>query len=95
MNMSQLYVQSTGVSERQVDDVAFLANSQNDALYHLNPLAAALWRLLENPISGEGAVAVIHQAFPETDADSIAKDILHLIEELAAHSLIKKPPEGQ
>ena len=86
--MAQTYRRSDGISERRVDDVAFLVNPENEALYHLNPLGTALWRLLETPISGADAVDIIDQAFPDVGKDGISKDISALLMDLADHGLI-------
>ncbi len=88
MPMKRRYTRSEGISERQVDDVIFLVNPDNEALYHLNSVGAALWRLLEDGTSGEEAANIICQAFPEADPTSVKTDIIKLISELADHRLI-------
>jgi hypothetical protein len=81
-------MRSQGITERQVDDDIFLVNPQNDALYHLNSVGAALWRMLDEGTSGEQAAAIICQAFPEADATSVKVDLVKLIAELKDHGLI-------
>lgn len=90
MAMKKRYIRSEGITERQVDDVVFLVNPGNEALYHLNPLGAALWRLLEEETSGEQAAGIICQAFPEADATTVKADIVKLISELADHHLVTR-----
>jgi hypothetical protein len=82
------YTRRPGITERQVDDAIFLVNPENDALYHLNPVGAALWRLLENQISGEEAAELICLAFPDADATTVKMDIVKLLAEFSDHGLI-------
>jgi len=86
--MKRHYTRSEGITERQVDDVIFLVNPDNEALYHLNSVGAALWRLLEIETSGEQAADIICQAFPDADPTTVKTDIVKLIAELADHHLI-------
>ena len=88
MPMKRRYTRSQGISQRQVDDDIFLVNPDTDALYHLNSLGAALWRLLEEETSGAQAADIICQAFPDADPTSVKSDIVKLIAELADHHLI-------
>jgi len=89
MPMKRRYTRKPGITERQVDDVYFLVNPDNEALYHLNSVGAALWRLLEDETSGEQAAEIICQAFPDADATTVKTDLVKLITELADHHLIE------
>ena len=91
--MKRRYTRSEGITERQIDDVIFLVNPENEALYHLNSIGAALWRLLEDEISGEEAANIICQAFPDADPTSVKTDMVKLISELADHQLITRIKE--
>lgn len=84
----QRYTRSKGITVRHIDDAIFLVNPENEALYHLNSVGAALWRLLEEGTSGEQATDIICQAFPEADPASVKSDLAKLIWELADHGLI-------
>ncbi|MBT4932845.1 MAG: PqqD family protein [Rhodospirillaceae bacterium] len=93
MPMKRRYTRSEGITERQVDDVIFLVNPENEALYHLSSIGAALWRLLEDETSGEEAANIICQAFPDADPTSVKTDMVKLISELADHQLITRIKE--
>ena len=88
MPLKQRYTRSPGITEREVDDVIFLVNPDNEALYHLNPVGAALWRLLEDDTSGQEAAELICQAFPDADPTTVKTDIVKLITEFKDHQLI-------
>ncbi|OHC74766.1 MAG: hypothetical protein A3G18_09970 [Rhodospirillales bacterium RIFCSPLOWO2_12_FULL_58_28] len=96
MNLTRRYVRNPNVVERTVDDATFLVGADNKSLYHLNPLAAALWTLLADPISVNEACAVIHQAFPDAGRKNIRNDVAALISDLKTNDLviIGKRPEN-
>lgn len=91
--MSLQYIRRQGITERRVDDVVFLVNPDNDALYHLNPVGTALWRLLEEGTSCAEAVDLLCLAFPDAAPADVETDIKALLEEFADHNLIL-PLEG-
>jgi hypothetical protein len=75
---------------RAVDHDAFLVDPRNQSIYHLNTVAAGLWRLLHEPMSAADAVAALSGAFPEVDAQQIKRDVQALIVELRANKLIER-----
>ncbi len=91
--MSPQYIRRQGITERRVDDVVFLVNPDNDALYHLNPVGTALWRLLEEGTTSAEAVELLCLAFPNAVPAQVEKDVTALLEEFADHNLIL-PLEG-
>lgn len=88
MPLKQVYRRRPGITQREVDDAIFLVNPDNDALYHLNPIGAALWRLLKDGTSGDEACELICLAFPDTDPTSVKTDIVRLLTEFCDHNLI-------
>lgn len=88
--MKQRYTRKPGITEREIDDVIFLVNPENEALYHLNSIGAALWRLLEDETSGEEAANILCLAFPDADSTSVKTDMVKLLSELADHQLITR-----
>lgn len=91
MPLNRHYIRNAGITERKVDDVIFLVNPDNDALYHLNPVGAALWRLLEDGTTGKEAADIICQAFPDADPTTVKMDIVKLLSEFYAHKLVITP----
>lgn len=89
MPLKPRYRRCEGIGERRVDDVVFLVNRDNEALYHLNSVGAALWRLLEQGTDGEEAAEILIQAFPDAVPANVRADIENLLAELADHRLIE------
>ncbi len=83
------YARVAGVALREVDGAFFLAWADDTATYHLNPIAAGLWRLLAEPITVAEAAGVLRTAFPEADADAIARDTRRTFDALRRASLIR------
>jgi hypothetical protein len=66
----------------------FLAEAEGEAIFHLNPTGAALWRLLAEPVSLDEATRVFHQAFPDTERNGLADELGGLIDALLRCGLI-------
>ncbi len=86
--MSRRYRRVSGIAEREIDGQIFLVVAQNQSLFHLNTLAAAIWNLLEDPLAIDEAVGIIQSAFPDMPGDAISSDVGKLIKRLAANNLV-------
>ncbi len=67
---------------REVDADIFLVHADGITLYNLNPTAAALWRLMAQPMSGAEMAEIMQAAFPDTPAGQIKADIRRIVSEL-------------
>lgn len=85
------------VVEEAVDHDVFLVNPDSEAIYQLNPVGAALWRLLAEPIGTAQAVDVLHAAFPDVARSQIENDVAELIADLVARGLVldSMTPDGR
>lgn len=75
-----------------VDDELFLA-CPDDEIFHLNALGAALWRLLDEPMTADELVALVGAAFPDTPREVLARDVAAFLERLRARGLIEARPD--
>lgn len=82
------YRQALGIAERQVDDALYLAETEGQAIFHLNATGAALWRLLAEPATRDDAVALFHQAFPDHDREKLLAEVTELMTALRERGLI-------
>lgn len=69
---------------REVGDEVFLVHPDGEQIYNLNPMAAALWRLLEHPITGREMAEVVTAAFPIMAPAKVESDIRTVLGELLA-----------
>ena len=81
--------QTPGVYLKRVDGDLFLIRHEQDGVFHLNPIAAALWCLLEHPATIEEAIGVVCDAFPEADPRQINRDVRKLFDRLHRAGLIR------
>ncbi|HEC90363.1 MAG TPA: PqqD family protein [Alphaproteobacteria bacterium] len=88
--MSNRYRRADGIAERQIDGEIFLISAENQSLFHLNALAAAIWNLLERPLTINEAVEITGKAFPDMPGDAISNDVEKLIKRLAANNLVTR-----
>ena len=69
---------------REVGDEVFLVHPDGEQIYNLNPMAAALWRLLEHPITGREMAEVVTAAFPIMAPAKVESDIRTVLSDLLA-----------
>jgi len=82
------FAQTPGVTVRAMDDDLFLVKP-DEAVFHLNAIAAGLWRLLERPTTLDAATDALCRAFPDTNADRITRDVQGLFAALTEEGLIR------
>ncbi len=81
------------VTETCIDGEVFLVNSDNNTIYKLEPLAAAVWRLLaKEAASISEIVALIAAAFPDVPAARIEADVQDLLADLLQRQLVTIKP---
>lgn len=85
------------VHEEAVDDALFLIDEAADAIYHLDALAAALWRILDAEPGLDEVVAVFADAFPEVEPMTVAADVVRAVESLCSSGLAiaARPAQGR
>jgi Coenzyme PQQ synthesis protein D (PqqD) len=67
-----------------------LADREIRGYEHLDPMASAAWRILDQPRSSEEVVRLFQAAFPDAPRRKIAKDVGRLIESLEDRGLIAR-----
>lgn len=88
----QRFEQTPGVILRAVDDDLFLVKPGQEAVFHLNPVAASLWRLLDRPTTMAAASETLSRVFPLADARLVKRDVRTLFDTLRAGGLIRFSP---
>jgi hypothetical protein len=84
-----------GVILRTVGDDLFLVKEGEEGVFHLNAVAAGLWRLLEKPTTLATATDVLRAAFPNADARRVKRDVRNLFDTLQAGGLIRSSSMAQ
>lgn len=86
--MDQRWQRRDGVKQTPVDADLFLVVPADGDIFHLNALGAALWRLLETPMSSAEAAATLALAFPDAPQAAINADVTRFFTELRERSLL-------
>jgi hypothetical protein len=89
------YQRHPAVVLNAVDDELFLVDPRSEAIYHLNPVAAGLWRLLGERTTADDAIEVLRAAFPAVDRRQIERDVTALLADLSANRLVVAHPPGE
>ena len=80
--------QRQGVIVRTIGEGLFLSDPEGRAIHRMDPLAAAIWDLLETPATAEEIVSLLSEAFPDADPARMGRDVAALLSGMAAAGLI-------
>lgn len=71
---------------REVGEDVFLVHPDGTTIYNLNPTAAAIWRLMGQPVdealTGEEMAEVLSAAFPVISLKRLQADVKNVLDEL-------------
>jgi hypothetical protein len=84
----------TDIAETPVEDDIFLVVPETEAIFHLNAVGTALWRLLAEPRSRDDLVSLLSAAFPDAPSTAIASDVDAFLTNLNLGGLIAHQTAG-
>jgi hypothetical protein len=87
LSLSQLVRRNSAALSAEIDGEAVALDVARGACYGMDPIAAHIWRLIENPVA-IGSVCDTLTALYAVDEAVCRRDVLDLIEELRAAELI-------
>lgn len=70
------------VEFREMGDEIYLVHPDGEQMYNLNPMAAALWRLIEEPMTMADMSEIVHTAFPIMAENKVKEDVKTAMSEL-------------
>lgn len=79
--------QRPGALAVTIGQTLYLADAEGRAIHRMDPLAATIWGLIEEPMTAGDAAALLAEAFPEVGAERISQDVLRLLAQLRAFGL--------
>lgn len=80
--------QRPGTTVRTIGAGLYLADAEGRAIHRIDPLAAAIWELLETPARPQEIAALLVEAFPETDPARLSADVAALLASLTGAGLL-------
>jgi hypothetical protein len=85
---------SPGVAIRRMGGSAFLWRPDGIAIWHLNPVAAGVWALLDIPGSAREIGASLAEVFPQVPLETLVADVAILLDGLAEEGFVREAPEA-
>lgn len=80
--------QRAGSTARTIGEALYLADPEGRAIHRMDPLAAAIWDMLEEPATADEIAALLAEAFPDTGRDRLHQDVAGLLSMMAGAGLI-------
>ena len=87
----QIARQVRGATARRIGDSLYLADPEGRTIERLDPMASAIWQMLEEPVRPADVTDALADAFPDTPRDRIEADVTALMQGLARALLIETP----
>lgn len=81
--------QRPGTAAQMIGDTLYLADADGRAIHRLDPLAAVIWEVLQDPATAQDLEAMLCTAFPDTAHAQIAIDLRQMLERLVKAGLIE------
>lgn len=75
-------------TETAVEDELFLVAPHSTDIFHLDPLAAAIWRALAEPMRHEELAELFRAAFPDVPATMLQADVDAALKRLSDGGLL-------
>jgi len=82
------YARTPEVIETAVDDELFVVLSGGEEIFHLDAIAAAIWRALAEPAGEAELERLLEAAFPDVPARQIAADVTTTLDRLSRNGLL-------
>lgn len=86
--LAALCHRAPGVATRRMGEAAFLWQPGEAMLWHLNPVAQAIWTLLSRPRSARSVAHVLQEVFPDEPLQRIEDDTCALMARLAEEGFV-------
>lgn len=81
-------VRASDVVTRQIGEDTFLWQMTHRNFFKLNPVGGAIWALLEQDQTGSEIVRALHDVFPQTSEQEIARDVAKLLGQMKPRGLV-------
>lgn len=82
------YERNPAVSETELDGEMFLVEPESEEVFYLDTMGASLWRLIAAPQSLEQTIEVYRAAFPDTDRQTVEKDLRAALQTMLDRGLV-------
>ena len=88
LQMIKRVAQRDGVVARWIGETLYLADPEGRAIQRMDALAAAIWDMLDAPVTFDALEATLVEAYPDTPREVIGSDLKALVARLAEAGLV-------
>jgi hypothetical protein len=88
VDLAQVFCRAAEVSAREIGQDVFLWQMAGRNFFRLNPVAGAVWALLQEPCRGHEIADVLAEVFLGTPQETIADDLSDLLGQMCARGLV-------
>ncbi|ARE81919.1 coenzyme PQQ synthesis protein D (PqqD) [Roseovarius mucosus] len=88
-DLAQVFCRAEEVSAREIGQDVFLWQMAGRNFFRLNPVAGAVWALLEEPCYGHDIAETLAEVFVGTPQTMIADDLSDLLGQMCARGLVR------
>ena len=81
--------QLPGTTMRAIGERLYLADASGRAIHRMDPLATMIWEVLADAITSRDVEDMLAEAFPDTERERIADDLLRILDRFADAGLIE------
>lgn len=89
LTVDTLVSQHRGSIAVPIGGTMYLADAGGRAIHRMDPLAAAIWDLIEDPMPAHVVAEILLEAFPQTPPEQVSSDVLALLDRLQASGLVR------
>ena len=86
--MTLVYCRTNAFDQEELDDELVVMELESQSIVTLNPTGRLVWEILDEAASRDEILALIAEAFPDVDRDSLKTDIQAVLDTLVAARLV-------
>ena len=92
--MTLVYHRTGSFDQEELDDELVVMEVESQAIVTLNPTGRLVWEMLDGAATCDEIQALIADAFPDVDGDSLKSDIQAVLDTLVAARLVTTESGG-
>ncbi len=88
IDLTGVYRKLPDYTEVETETCLYLADGLGISIHRLNPVSTIIWKLLDEPLSGEAIIDVMQEIYPDVAAAQLRDDTANALRFFVTHRLI-------
>lgn len=88
IDLAGVYRKLPNFSEVETETCLYLADGLGISIHRLNPVSTIIWKLLDEPLSGEDVIEVMQEIYPDVSAAQLRNDTANTLKFFVTQRLI-------